>query len=71
MKQESNVVDISKLITRRLQREDEIAYYTDQLQTLNAKLATVRHEINLTHAILDLIKKEAEHELDFIKRESE
>lgn len=71
MKQENNVVDISNLISRRLQREDEVAYYTEQLEILQARLNQVRHEINLTHAILNLIKKESEHELDFIKRESE
>ena len=69
--EENNVIDISKLITSRLQREDEIAYYTYQLETLQAKLNSVRHEINLTHTILNMIKKEAEHELDLIKRESE
>ena len=69
--EENNVIDISKLITSRLQREDEVAYYTYQLEILQAKLNSVRHEINLTHTILNMIKKEAEQELNLIKRDSE
>ena len=55
----SNIILISDLLRAKSQREEELAFYTYQLEILQSKLASIRHEINLTNTIINMIKKES------------
>ena len=59
----SKIILISDLLLAKRQREDELAFYSYQLEILQQKLASVRHEINLTNEIIDLIKNEKLEEI--------
>jgi hypothetical protein len=43
---------------QRARKVKELAFYTEQKARLEARLFTLRGEIRLTDAILDLIRKE-------------
>ena len=63
--EESNnkIIIISDLLKARAQREEELAFYTYQLEILQAKLNSIRHEINLTNVIIKMIKEESIKEI--------
>jgi hypothetical protein len=42
----------------RKRKEEELAYYQEELKKLSVKLDLVRREINLTNQIIDMIKHE-------------
>ena len=54
----NKIIVISDLLKARAQREEELAFYNYQLEILQSKLASIRHEINLTNTIINMIKKE-------------
>jgi prefoldin subunit 5 len=39
-------------------KEEELAYYQEQLEILTQKMTWVRHEIDITNHIIDLIEQE-------------
>lgn len=54
----NKIIIISDLLKARAQREEELAFYTYQLEILQSKLNSIRHEINLTNVIIKMIKEE-------------
>lgn len=55
----NKIIIISDLLKARAQREEELAFYTYQLEILQGKLNSIRHEINLTNVIIKMIKEES------------
>lgn len=54
----SSIVIITDVLEMRRRKEDELAYYQEQLDQLLAKMAWVQREIDVTNHIIDLIEKE-------------
>jgi len=52
------VVILTDLLDSRARKEKELAFYNEQLRDLQIKMAWVRHEIDLTTTIIDMIEKE-------------
>ena len=59
----SKIILISDLLQAKSHREEELAFYSYQLEVLQKKLASIRHEINLTNHIIELIKNEKLEEI--------
>jgi len=49
---------ISDLIEARSRKQDELDFYTYQLEILQSKLVTIRREIEITTTIIKMIEKE-------------
>ena len=54
----TSIVIITDVLEMRKRKEEELAYYQEQLEILTQKMAWVRHEIDVTNHIIDLIEKE-------------
>jgi hypothetical protein len=67
----SKIVIITDLLDSRAKKEEELAFYIHQLEILQAKMNSIRHEINLTTTIIKMIEKEKLFDLkDFFKSNS-
>jgi prefoldin subunit 5 len=54
----TNIVIITDVLEMRQRKEEELAYYQEQLEILTQKMQWVRHEIDITNHIIDLIEQE-------------
>ena len=63
----SKIVLITDLLDARARKEEELAFYTYQLEILQAKMNSIRHEINLTTTIIKMIEKEKLYDLDYLR----
>ena len=54
----SNIVIITDVLEMKQRKEEELAYYQEQLEILTQKMTWVRHEIDITNHIIDLIEQE-------------
>ena len=54
----TSIVIITDVLEMRKRKEEELAYYQEQLEILTQKMTWVRHEIDVTNHIIDLIEKE-------------
>ena len=54
----TSIVIITDVLAMRHRKEEELAYYQEQLEILTQKMTWVRHEIDVTNHIIDLIEKE-------------
>lgn len=61
---ESNIVIITDVVEMKRRKEEELAYYQTQLDTLLEKMNWVRKEIDLTTHIIELIETEKANILD-------
>jgi hypothetical protein len=61
---ESNIVIITDVVEMKRRKEEELAYYQTQLDTLLEKMKWVRKEIDLTTHIIELIETEKANILD-------
>lgn len=58
MNSNTNIVIITDVLEMRQRKEEELAYYQEQLEILTQKMQWVRHEIDITNHIIDLIEQE-------------
>ena len=56
----TNIIVISDVLEMRERKEEELAYYQSQLQILQQKMVWVKHEIDVTNHIINLIENEKE-----------
>jgi prefoldin subunit 5 len=54
----TNIVIITDVLEMRQRKEEELVYYQEQLEILTQKMQWVRHEIDITNHIIDLIEQE-------------
>ena len=54
----TNIVIITDVLEMRTRKEEELAYYQQQLDKLVEKMRWVQKEIDVTNHIIDLIEKE-------------
>jgi prefoldin subunit 5 len=54
----TSIIIITDVLEMRQRKEEELAYYQEQLEILTQKMTWVRHEIDVTNHIIDLIEKE-------------
>lgn len=57
----TNIIIITDVLEMRKRKEEELAYYQEQLEILTQKMQWVRHEIDVTNHIINLIEKEKEN----------
>lgn len=57
-KDSDKILLISDLIEARSRKQDELDFYTYQLEILQSKLTTIRREIEITTTIIKMIEKE-------------
>ena len=55
---EGDIVIITDVIEMRRKKEEELAYYQNQLDALVDKMRWVQKEIDVTNHIIDLIENE-------------
>lgn len=58
MNSNTNIVIITDVLEMRQRKEEELVYYQEQLEILTQKMQWVRHEIDITNHIIDLIEQE-------------
>jgi len=54
----AQIILIADLIEEKLRKEKELEFYEEELKKLLVKMSWVRHEINLTETIIQMIQKE-------------
>jgi len=54
----TNIVIITDVIEMKTRKEEELAYYQEQLDKLIEKMKWVQKEIDVTNHIIDLIESE-------------
>ena len=54
----TSIVIITDVIEMRKRKEEELAYYQEQLDALMIRMSWVQQEIDLTNHIIELIEKE-------------
>lgn len=54
----AKLILLDDIYEMRNRKEDELAYYHEELRKLSIKLDLVRREINLTNQIIDMIEHE-------------
>ena len=54
----SNIVIITDVLEMRSRKEEELAFYQEQLDQLLLKMKWVQREIDVTNHIIELIEKE-------------
>lgn len=54
----TNIVIITDVLEMRTRKEEELAYYQQQLDQLITKMSWVQREIDVTNHIIDLIENE-------------
>ena len=54
----TNIIIITDVLEMRTRKEEELAFYQEQLEQLLSKMAWVQREIDVTNHIIDLIQKE-------------
>ena len=52
------VIILADLIDSRKRKQEELLFYNQELQKLNEKMHHLRHEINLTNDIIQMIEQE-------------
>ena len=52
------VIILADLIDSRKRKQEELLFYNQELQKLNEKMHYLRHEINLTNDIIQMIEQE-------------
>ena len=58
MKSNTNIVIITDVLEMRTRKEEELAFYQEQLDKLIEKMRWVQKEIDVTNHIIDLIESE-------------
>jgi hypothetical protein len=53
----TSIVIITDVIEMRKRKEEELAYYQEQLDALMIRMSWVQQEIDLTNHIIELIEK--------------
>lgn len=59
----AKIILLSDVYEMRKRKEEELAFYHDELKKLNFKLDLVRREIDLTNKIIDLIEHDQIYEV--------
>lgn len=54
----TNIIIITDVIEMKKRKEEELAYYQEQLEILLSKMEWTRKEIDLTEHIIGLIERE-------------
>jgi hypothetical protein len=54
----TNIVIITDVLEMKQRKEEELAYYQEQLDVLIEKMRWVQREIDVTNHIIDLIEQE-------------
>ena len=54
----TNIVIITDVLEMKQRKEEELAYYQEQLEILTQKMAWVRQEIEVTNHIIEIIESE-------------
>jgi len=54
----TNIIIITDVLEMKHRKEEELAYYQEQLDALIEKMRWVQREIDVTNHIIDLIEKE-------------
>ena len=54
----AQIILIADLIEEKLRKEQELEFYEEELKKLLVKMSWVRHEINITETIIQMIQKE-------------
>lgn len=55
---EAKIILLNDIYDMRKRKEEELAFYNEELRKLKFKLDIVRREIDLTNTIIDMIEKE-------------
>ena len=53
-----NIVFLEDVIQQKLRKEQELVFYENELEKLQAKLGYLKQEIKLTNLIIDLVSSE-------------
>jgi hypothetical protein len=54
----SQIILLSDIYEVKKRKEEELAYYHDQLEKLNQKMFFIQKEIDITNICIELIEKE-------------
>jgi hypothetical protein len=54
----SSIILLSDIYEVKKRKEEELAYYHDQLEKLNQKMFFIQKEIDITNICIELIEKE-------------
>lgn len=54
----AQIILIADLIEDKLRKEKELEFYEEELKKLLFRMSLIRHEINLTETIIQMIQKE-------------
>jgi len=54
----SNLIQIQDIIETRLRKQQELEYYTKQLEEIKQKMFFLQKDLDLTNLIIDIIEKE-------------
>lgn len=54
----TNIIIITDILEMRTRKEEELAFYQEQLDQLLLKMQWVQREIDVTNHIIELIEKE-------------
>ena len=54
----TNIIIITDILEMRTRKEEELAFYQEQLEILMQKMQWVRKEIEVTNHIINLIERE-------------
>ena len=63
MSEESKLILITDFIEQKVRKEQELEYYLNELSELNRKIGFLRHEVDLTNTIINMIKAEQVHDV--------
>lgn len=66
---ESKIILITDIYEIRKRKEEELAYYHEQLEKLQNKMFFIKKEIDLTNLIIELIEKEKVTEIKKVIRD--
>ena len=56
---ESKIILLKDILTNQERKRQELAFYESELSKLQIKLSLVRHEIEVTEKIIDMIQTES------------
>jgi len=63
LSEESKLILITDFIEQKVRKEQELEYYLNELSELNRKIGFLRHEVDLTNTIINMIKAEQVHDV--------
>lgn len=58
MTNESKLILLTDIIESKVRKESELAFYEEELKKLQEKMYWIKHEINVTNIIIDMVKHE-------------